>query len=119
MSDFAPELKRLLREAGCYFVRSGKGDHEIWFSPTVGRNVTVDSKIKSRRTAMTVAGRLERGPDGFDQHMTCIRVLSRAARQRALSFAARIRLFCALACLSNCSHSSGGLPLLSMRRNVR
>jgi len=38
MSDFTPELKRLLREAGCYFVRSGKGDHEIWFSPKVGRN---------------------------------------------------------------------------------
>lgn len=54
MSDFAPELKRLLREAGCYFVRSGKGDHEIWFSPMVGRNVTVDSKIKSRHTANAV-----------------------------------------------------------------
>jgi hypothetical protein len=52
--DFAPELKRLLREAGCYFVRSGKGDHEIWFSPMVGRNVTVDSKIKSRHTANAV-----------------------------------------------------------------
>jgi hypothetical protein len=36
MSDFALELKRLLREAGCYFVRSGKDDHEIWFSPMVG-----------------------------------------------------------------------------------
>jgi hypothetical protein len=54
MSDFTPMLKRLHREAGCYFVGSGKGDHEIWFSPKVGRNVTVDSKIKSRHTANSV-----------------------------------------------------------------
>jgi hypothetical protein len=54
MSDFAPELKRLLRAAGCYFVRTGKGDHEIWFSPITSRNITVDSKIKSRHTANAV-----------------------------------------------------------------
>jgi hypothetical protein len=30
---FTPELKRLLKEAGCYFVRQGKGDHEVWYSP--------------------------------------------------------------------------------------
>lgn len=51
MSDFTPMLKRLHREAGCYFVGSGEGDHERWFSPNVGRNVTVGSKIKSRHTA--------------------------------------------------------------------
>ncbi|HET9106194.1 MAG TPA: type II toxin-antitoxin system HicA family toxin [Steroidobacteraceae bacterium] len=51
MSDFAPELKRILRAAGCYFVRPGKGDHEIWFSPLSKRHFPVDSKIMSRHTA--------------------------------------------------------------------
>jgi len=51
VSDFTPHLKRILREAGCYFVRPGKGDHEIWFSPISGKNFPVDQKIKSRHTA--------------------------------------------------------------------
>lgn len=51
MNDFAPELKRLLREAGCQFLRHGRGDHDIWHSPINGRRFTVDSKIKSRHTA--------------------------------------------------------------------
>lgn len=32
-TSFTPELKRMLREAGCRLVRHGKGDHEIWYSP--------------------------------------------------------------------------------------
>lgn len=43
MGDFAPGLKKRLRQAGRYRVRSGKGDHEIWFSPVAGRNFIVDS----------------------------------------------------------------------------
>ncbi|AFV75136.1 YcfA-like protein [Thermus oshimai JL-2] len=54
MADYAPEVKRLLREAGCYLVRQGKGDHEIWYSPITGRRFVVDSKIKSRHTANAV-----------------------------------------------------------------
>lgn len=54
MSDFSPELKRLLMSAGCRFERSGKGDHEIWFSPITGVRFPVDSKIKSRHTANAV-----------------------------------------------------------------
>jgi hypothetical protein len=54
LSDFAPDLKRLLRENGCYFERAGKGDHEIWFSPISKRRFPVDSKIKSRHTANAV-----------------------------------------------------------------
>jgi len=54
MADFAPELIRILRAAGCYFVRPGKGDHQIWFSPISNRNFVVDSKIKSRHTANAV-----------------------------------------------------------------
>lgn len=44
----------MLRGEGCRFVRTGKGDHEIWFSPKSGRNLTVDHKIKSRHTANAV-----------------------------------------------------------------
>lgn len=54
MADFAPDLKRRLRDAGCYYVRPGKGDHEIWCSPVSGRNFPVDHKIKSRHTANAV-----------------------------------------------------------------
>ena len=31
--NFAPELIRLLSAAGCFMVRHGKGDHDIWESP--------------------------------------------------------------------------------------
>jgi len=51
MADYTPKLKKLLREQGCYFVRPGKGDHEIWFSPHSQRYFVVDSAIKSRHTA--------------------------------------------------------------------
>jgi len=30
MGDFAPDVKKILRAHGCYWVRPGKGDHEIW-----------------------------------------------------------------------------------------
>ena len=45
MESFTPELKRLLLAAGCLFVRSGKGDHEIWRSPITQVHFVVDSKI--------------------------------------------------------------------------
>jgi hypothetical protein len=51
MADFAPEVKGVLKENGCYKVRQGKGDHEIWYSPISKRNFPVDSKINSRHTA--------------------------------------------------------------------
>lgn len=54
MADFSPELKRLLHAAGCRFERQGKGDHEIWSSPTTGVRFPIDSKIKSRHTANAV-----------------------------------------------------------------
>ena len=54
MESFTPELKRLLLRSGCNFVRSGKGDHEIWLSPMMQVNFVVDNKIKSRHTANAV-----------------------------------------------------------------
>ncbi len=52
--SLTPRLKKLLIEAGCYFERQGKGDHEIWFSPITQRCFVVDSAIKSRHTANAV-----------------------------------------------------------------
>lgn len=54
MEGFTPELKRLLLAAGCTFVRRGRGDHDIWFSPLARVNFVVDGKIKSRHTANAV-----------------------------------------------------------------
>jgi predicted RNA binding protein YcfA (HicA-like mRNA interferase family) len=51
MNDFAPGVRRILRENGFEFLRRGKGDHEIWHHPSAGTKVTVDGKIKSRHTA--------------------------------------------------------------------
>jgi hypothetical protein len=51
MADYKRELKALLKEAGCYFVREGKGDHEIWYSPITKISFTVDNGTKSRHTA--------------------------------------------------------------------
>jgi hypothetical protein len=52
MPDFTPHLKKLLKAQGCYWVRQGKGDHEIWYSPLTDRHFVVDGKIKSKHTAM-------------------------------------------------------------------
>ena len=41
----------MLREAGCTFVRAGKGSHEIWHSPITGRRFPVPVGIVSRHTA--------------------------------------------------------------------
>ena len=48
MAELYRELVAILRANGCYIVRSGKGSHEIWFSPVNGRNVTVPRPTKSR-----------------------------------------------------------------------
>ncbi|WP_341327889.1 type II toxin-antitoxin system HicA family toxin [Methylotuvimicrobium sp. KM2] len=54
VASFTPDLKKILQNAGCYFVRPGKGDHDIWFSPHTGLHFPVNSKIKSRHTANAV-----------------------------------------------------------------
>ncbi len=51
MSSYTREVRDYLTQAGCYFVRHGKGDHDVWFSPITNRHVTVDHKIRSRHTA--------------------------------------------------------------------
>jgi hypothetical protein len=45
VKGFERAVRDHLRKANCHFVRHGKGDHEIWYSPITNRHVTVDSKI--------------------------------------------------------------------------
>lgn len=54
MAEFERKVRIIMRDNGCYFVRPGKGDHEIWFSPITERCITVDKKIKSRFTANAI-----------------------------------------------------------------
>ncbi|OBX07288.1 toxin HicA [Gallibacterium salpingitidis] len=35
------DLIKELRDNGCYMVRQGKGDHQIWESPITGKRFTV------------------------------------------------------------------------------
>ena len=54
MAEYEKILRKILSENGCFFVRHGKGDHDIWRSPITKRNVVVDGKIKSRDTANAI-----------------------------------------------------------------
>jgi hypothetical protein len=51
---FDRDIKAALTDAGCRFVRAGKGNHEIWWSPVVERHVTVPTNCVSRHTANAV-----------------------------------------------------------------
>ncbi len=54
MAEYEKRVREILRKNRCTFVRRGKGDHDIWYSPLTQRNFTVDSKIKSRHTANAI-----------------------------------------------------------------
>ena len=54
MVAFERDVRRVLAEHGCMFVRRGKGDHDIWESPINGRRFVVDGTIKSRQTANAI-----------------------------------------------------------------
>jgi len=45
MGDYTRIVKSHLRDHGCYFMRFSKGDHEIWYSPLLGKNFSIDGKI--------------------------------------------------------------------------
>lgn len=51
MAEYEKKVRKFLMQHGCFFVRHGKGDHDIWFSPVTNREFVVDGKIKSRFTA--------------------------------------------------------------------
>ena len=51
MADYTRKVKKLLSSSGCHFVRYGKGDHEIWYSPIKNEKFTVDGSITNRISA--------------------------------------------------------------------
>ena len=51
MAEYEKKVRDILRKNGCRFVRHGRGDHDIWYSPITDRSFPVDSKMKSRHTA--------------------------------------------------------------------
>ena len=63
MAEYEKRVRELLDQNGCTFVRRGKGDHDIWYSPINGRYFTVDGKIKSRHTANAIMKQ-----SGIDHH---------------------------------------------------
>ena len=54
MAEYEKIVREILMKNGCYFLRSGKGDHSMWYSPITNRKFPVDSKIKSRHMANTI-----------------------------------------------------------------
>ncbi|QRV25205.1 type II toxin-antitoxin system HicA family toxin [Marinomonas foliarum] len=41
------DLIKQLKDNGCVFVRHGKGDHQIWFSPITGKKFSVPHPKKN------------------------------------------------------------------------
>jgi len=54
MAEFEKRVRKILKDNQCEFVRRGKGDHDIWYSPIVKRRFPVDTVIKSRHMANTI-----------------------------------------------------------------
>ncbi len=54
MAEYEKKVRDILSQNGCSFIRHGKGDHDIWYSPITDRYVTVDGKIKSKHTANAI-----------------------------------------------------------------
>ena len=50
MKDFGKAVRAKLFEAGCVFLRRGKGDHDDW-TTAAGKRLVVPVQIKSRHTA--------------------------------------------------------------------
>ena len=51
MADYTKQVLKILYDNNCYFIRRGKGSHNIWYSPIMNRPFTVVSKIEKRHTA--------------------------------------------------------------------
>jgi hypothetical protein len=51
MAEYEKKVRKILTRYGCYFLRHGKGDHDIWISPISNKPLTVDGKIPSRYMA--------------------------------------------------------------------
>ncbi|GHU54296.1 addiction module toxin, HicA family protein [Clostridia bacterium] len=54
MAEYEKRVREKLKEYGCYFVRHGKGSHDIWHSPLNDekRNCTELYPIKAHSNAI-------------------------------------------------------------------
>ena len=50
-AKYGREIKNILKKNGCEYVRQGKGDHEVWYSPKTKRTVSVDVSTRNKHTA--------------------------------------------------------------------
>lgn len=53
-SNLYPDLVKLLRDAGCEFMREAKGSHEMWRSPKAEKPFAVPKGIRKRHTANAI-----------------------------------------------------------------
>ena len=51
MAEYENKVRNVLSNNECYFLRRGRGDHDIWYSPVKDSSFPVAVKIKSRHTA--------------------------------------------------------------------
>lgn len=51
---FYAQLRKLLIDHGCTFVREGKGSHEIWQSPITNCRFPVPVTVVARNTANAI-----------------------------------------------------------------
>jgi hypothetical protein len=51
MADYTRKVKKILSAHKCIFLRQGKGDHEIWYTPILNKPFTVDGSITKRTSA--------------------------------------------------------------------
>ena len=47
MAEYEKAVRKILAENGCWFIRHGKGGHDIWHSSINNHNVSVDQNILS------------------------------------------------------------------------
>jgi hypothetical protein len=57
MNGFYNAVTARLKVNGGYFVRPGKGDHEIWYSPVTGLRVTIPRNLVAKGTAVSILKR--------------------------------------------------------------
>jgi hypothetical protein len=62
-SKYYRDLRRILLANGCSFVRHGKGDQEIWYSPITDLRFTIDAGTKKRFTANAALKQVGIGPE--------------------------------------------------------
>ena len=54
MADYTKPVYDKLHKNDCIFVRRGKGDHNVYYSPITNRTFGVDGKITKRHSADSI-----------------------------------------------------------------